>query len=179
MGFFALLGAMSGWFAPPILLARSIALRAQAIAGALPGALELLVVCVEAGLSLEDALEQVSKELMDLDTELAEELAITWAEVNILPNRLQAFYNLAERVKIPSVRSIMGMLAQSMQFGTPLAQSLRTCANEMRNDQLTLMEERTSKLPALMTVPVMLFILPTMFLIIGGPAALRILDNFH
>jgi len=177
--FFALANATAGWFTPLIIVARSIGIRGKAIAGALPGALELLVVCVEAGLSLEDALERVSDELLHLDPALSEELAITWAEVNILPNRLQAFYNLADRVNIPSVRSIIGMLAQSVQLGTPLAQSLRTSATEMRNDQLRLMEERTSKLPALMTVPVMLFILPTMFLIIGGPAALKIIDNFR
>ncbi|HUZ92046.1 MAG TPA: type II secretion system F family protein [Methylocella sp.] len=174
----AVVAAIAGWILPILFIAYVVRQRTKAVASGLPNALELLVVCVEAGLSLEDALQRVSHELRESQPALADELALTWAEVNILPNRNQALANLAERVDIPSVRSVVGMLSQSLRFGTPLAQSLRVGAMEMRNDQMTLLEERASRLPALMTIPVMLFIMPTIFLIIGGPAALRLIDTF-
>jgi tight adherence protein C len=175
----AVAAAIAGWILPILFIARAAKKRTKAVAAALPSALELLVVCVEAGLSLEDALQRVSRELRDSEPALSDELALTWAEVNILPNRTQALANLAERVAVPSVRSVVGMLSQSLRFGTPLAQSLRAGAIEMRNDQMMVLEEKASRLPALMTIPVMLFIMPTIFLIIGGPAALRLMDTFR
>ncbi len=86
---------------------------------------------------------------------------------------------MAERVNLPSVKSVIGTLVQSLRFGTPLAQSLRNAANEMRNHQMIELEERANRLPAMLTVPVMLFIMPTMFLIVGGPAAIRLIDTFR
>ena len=170
--------AIAGWILPIFVISYVLRRRTKAIAAGLPNALELLVVCVEAGLSLEDGLQRVARELQESQPALAEELALTWAEVNILPDRTQALINLADRVNNPSMRTVIGMLSQSMRFGTPLAVSLRVGATEMRSDQLTQMEERASRLPALMTIPVMLFIMPTIFLIIGGPAALRLIDMF-
>ena len=170
--------AIAGWLLPIFVISHLLKRRTKAIAAGLPNALELLVVCVEAGLSLEDGLQRVARELQESQPALAEELALTWAEVNILPDRTQALINLADQVDNPSMRTVIGMLSQSMRFGTPLGQSLRTGATEMRNDQLTQLEERASRLPALMTIPVMLFIMPTIFLIIGGPAALRLIDMF-
>jgi tight adherence protein C len=175
----AVAAAIAGWILPSLFIAYVVRQRTKAVASGLPDALELLVVCVEAGLSLEDGLQRIARELEESQPALADELALTWAEINILPSRAQALANLADRVDIPSVRSVVSMLAQSMRFGTPLAQSLRVGAVEMRNDQMMLLEERASRLPALMTIPVMLFIMPTLFLIIGGPAALRMIDNFR
>ncbi len=175
----AIMAAIGGWILPILFIARVLRQRTKAVGLGLPDALELLVVCVEAGLSLEDGLQRVARELKESQPALADELILTWAEINILPSRAQALANLADRVGNPSVRSVVSMLSQSMQFGTPLAQSLRLGAVEMRNDQLTLLEERASRLPALMTIPVMLFIMPTIFLIIGGPAALRLMDTFR
>jgi tight adherence protein C len=86
---------------------------------------------------------------------------------------------LADRIDNPSLRTVVGIMSQSLRFGTPLGQSLRAGASEMRNDQMTKLEERASRLPALMTIPVMLFIMPTIFLIVGGPAALRLMDQFR
>jgi tight adherence protein C len=171
--------AIGGWILPIFFISYLLRQRTKAVAAGLPNALELLVVCVEAGLSLEDGLQRVARELQESQPALAEELALTWAEVNILPDRTQALVNLANRADNPSVRSVVSMLSQSLRFGTPLAQSLRVGATEMRNDQMTLLEERASRLPALMTIPVMLFIMPTIFLIIGGPAALRLIDTFR
>lgn len=174
-----LVAALAGWLLPILFIARIVKARKKAAALGLPDALELLVVCVEAGLSLEDGMQRVAHELKVSQPALADELDLTWAELNILPSRAQALANLADRVDVPSVRSVVSMLSQSLQFGTPLAQSLRVGAVEMRADQLTLLEEKASRLPALMTIPVMLFIMPTIFLIIGGPAALRLIDTFR
>jgi tight adherence protein C len=175
----ALAAAIAGWIFPSLFIGHKVKQRMKAVASGLPSALELLVVCVEAGLSLEDALQRVARELKPSQPALSDELALTWAEVNLLPNRNQAFANLAERINIQSVRSVVGMLTQSLRYGTPLGQSLRVGAVEMRNDQMTRMEEKAARLPALMTIPVMLFIMPTIFLIVGGPAALRLMDTFR
>jgi tight adherence protein C len=170
--------AAIGWFLPMALVRRAIKRHSRAVAAGLPDALELLAVCIEAGLSLENGLQRVSGELKRSLPELADELAFTWAEINILPNRDQALINFAERVNVPSVRSVVTTLAQTLRYGTPLARSLRVVAADVRSDQLTAMEEKANRLPALMTIPVMLFIMPTIFLIIGGPAALKLMDIF-
>jgi tight adherence protein C len=176
---FAAMGAaIGGWILPIFIIAHLVKKRMKAIASGLPNALDLLVVCVEAGLSLEDGLQRVARELQDSQPALAEELALTWAEASILPDRIQALVNLSNRIDSPGVRTVVGMLSQSLRFGTPLGQSLRVGATEMRNDQMTKLEERASRLPALMTIPVMLFIMPTIFLIVGGPAALTLMDVF-
>jgi tight adherence protein C len=176
--FVAMGAAIGGWILPVFVIAHLVKKRMKAIASGLPNALDLLVVCVEAGLSLEDGLQRVAFELHDSQPALAEELALTWAEASILPDRVQALVNFSDRIDNPGVRTVVGMLSQSLRFGTPLGQSLRVGATEMRNDQMTTLEERASRLPALMTVPVMLFIMPTIFLIVGGPAALTLMDVF-
>jgi len=168
--------ALLGWLLPSIVVTIAAKRRAKAVAAGLPDALELLVVCVEAGIALEDGLDRVVQELGQSQPELARELAMTAADLKILPSRDQAFVNLAQRVDIPSVRSIVGTLSQTLRYGTPLAQSLRNVAAELRNDYLTALEEKANRLPALLTIPVMLFLMPTIFLIIGGPAALRLID---
>jgi tight adherence protein C len=176
---FAAMGsAIFGWILPIFVISHLLKKRTKAIVSGLPNALDLLVVCVEAGLSLEGGLQRVARELRDSQPALAEELALTWAESSILPDRAQALVNLSERVVDPSVQAVVGMMSQSLRFGTPLGQSLRVGATEMRNDQITKLEERASRLPALMTIPVMLFVMPTIFLIVGGPAALTLLDAF-
>jgi tight adherence protein C len=172
------IGAAIGWFLPMIVVRKGVSRHLSAISAGLPDALELLAVCVEAGLSLENALQRVSREMKRTQPELSEELATTWAEINILPNRDQALSNFAERVDLPAVRSVVTTLLQTLRYGTPLAKSLRVVAADVRGDQLTAMEEKANRLPALMTVPVMLFIMPTIFLIVGGPAALKMMDIF-
>jgi tight adherence protein C len=177
--FAAMASAISGWILPVFVISHLMKKRIKAIVSGLPNALDLLVVCVEAGLSLEDGLQRVARELRESQPALAEELAVTWAEASILPDRTQALVNLSDRIGNPTVRTVVGMMSQSLRFGTPLGQSLRVGATEMRNDQMTKLEERASRLPALMTIPVMLFIMPTIFLIVGGPAALRLMDQFR
>jgi tight adherence protein C len=166
------------WFVPMWFIRRKVKQHRHAVVHGLADALELLAVCMEAGIALESSLERVAKELKMSHPELADELARTWAEMSILPNREQAFGNLAARINLPGVRSVVSMLTQSLRYGTPLVNGLRIAAAEIRFDQITQLEERANRLPALMTIPVMLFIMPTIFLIVGGPAVIRILAIF-
>jgi tight adherence protein C len=171
--------AIAGWVLPIFGIAFQLRQHRKSVGTGLPDALELLAICVGAGLSLEAALQRVSSELKLTSPALSDELALTWAEISISPSRDKAIANLAERVNIPAVRSVIGTLSQSLRFGTPLARSLRTAASEMRNQQMIELEEKANRLPALMTVPVMLFIMPTIFLIVGGPAAIKLVDMFR
>ena len=172
----ALFAIILSWIAPSFVISHLASRRAVVIAAGLPDALELLVVCVGAGLSLEDSIDRIVGELAHSQPALAAELALTAADMKILPSRDQALANLAQRVDVPSVRSVVATLSQTMRYGTPLAQALRVVATEMRNDALIDMEARANRLPTLLTLPMMLFIMPTIFLIVGGPAALRVID---
>lgn len=167
---------IGGWFLPLLILHVLVKQRARAVVDGLPDALELLVVCVEAGLALGDAIDRIIGELRRTQPALAEELAQTSADLKIMPSRDQALSALADRVDMPSIRSLVATLSQTMRYGTPLARAMRVVAAEMRTDSLINLEERANRLPALMTVPMMIFIMPTIFLIVGGPAALRLID---
>ena len=170
--------ALIGWFAPIVPVRHAAKKYRNAVAAGLPDAIELMAICADAGVSLESGMQRVARELRSSQPALAAELALTWAQIAIFPNRDQALLNLADRVNLPNLRWVASTLSQSMRFGTPLAQSLRVAAADMRNDRLLQLEERANRLPTLMTLPVMLLIMPTIFLIIGGPAALRIIDAF-
>ena len=152
--------------------------RTAAIMAGLPDAFELLVICVEAGLSLEAALSRTARELHQARPWLARQLDMTSADLRISSNRDDALANLAARVGTPAMRSLATALSQTLRYGTPLAQALRSMATEMRGEAMIALEERTNRLPALMTVPMMVFIMPTIFLIVGGPAALHLIDTF-
>jgi tight adherence protein C len=167
-----------GWFVPTIVIRLAARGRSMTAAEGLPDALELLVVCVEAGLALEDGIDRIVIELKHSQPKLAEELALTSADLKILSSREQALNNLAERIETPSVRSFVTTLSQTLRYGTPLAQAMRVVAADMRNDSLFQLEERANRLPVMMTIPMMLFIMPTIFLIVGGPAALKLMDHF-
>ena len=144
----------------------------------LPDALDLLVICAEAGLSLDAALQRVSRELESTWAELSEEFGITAAELTYLPERKGAFDNLNARTNMGSIRGVVNTLLQTAKFGTPLAQSLRILAAEFRENRITRAEEKAARLPAMLTVPMILFILPTLFIVILGPAACSIHDSF-
>ena len=176
LAFCVLFGAGAGWFLPLMLVRRLAARRVQTVERGLPDAIELLVVAVEAGLALEDSLERIVVELRRSQPALAEELSILVADLKVLPNREEALTKFAERVDRPTVRSVVMTLAQTMQYGTPLAQSLRVMSAELRNDTLVKLEERANRLPVLMTVPMIVFLLPAIFLVVGGPAVLHLID---
>jgi tight adherence protein C len=169
-------GAVAGWLLLGILIGVSARRRAKEVAAAMPEALDLLVICVDAGLSLEDALSRVVIELGQSRPALADELALTSADLQILPSRSEALTRMADRVDMPSITLVVTTLSQTLQYGTPLAQALRSIASQMRDDALIQLEERANQLPAILTVPMMLFIMPTIFLVVGGPAALQLMD---
>ena len=170
--------AICGWFIPGMAIGKMVKSRLKAVVVGLPDALELLVICVEAGLSFEDGLDRIAGVLQVSQPALAEELALTAADLKILPSREQALANLAARVNAPSIRSVVTTLSQTLRYGTPLAQALRVISAELRNESLMKLEERANQLPTLMTIPMMLFIMPTIFMVVAGPAILRVLDAF-
>jgi tight adherence protein C len=174
----ALAAAALGFYAPQIYLRNATDKRAKKLQFALPDGLDLMIICAEAGLSLDASLVRVSRELGNTWPELADEFGITAAELTFLPDRRQALDNLANRTTCEGLRGVVNTLQQTAKFGTPLAQSLRVLANEMRTMRMTKAEEKAARLPALLTVPMILFILPTLFIVLMGPAAIQVMDTF-
>ena len=174
----SLAGVLIGFYAPIVYLRNAAAKRAKNIKLALPDGLDLMVICAEAGLSLDATLARVSRELGNGAPELAEELGMTAAELTFLPERRLAFDNLNARTNSDGIRAVVNTLQQTAKFGTPLAQSLRVLAAEMRQARMTRAEEKAARLPALLTVPMILFILPCLFIVLLGPAAIGIIDTF-
>jgi tight adherence protein C len=168
-----------GWRLPDIVLSRLAAHRRLQIEQGLPDALDLLVICAEAGLSLDQSVEEVGRELADVNPSVAEEFATTAAEMRVLADRGEALKNLVNRSGLSSLNSFAATLIQGIRFGTPLAESLRILAAEMRNERLARIEERAARLPVLLTLPLTVFVMPAMFMVLGTPAALRIIDFMH
>jgi tight adherence protein C len=144
----------------------------------MPDALDLMVVCAEAGLSLNQSIEVISRELRASNKDVADEFTATSAEMQVLPDFGQALDNLVERTGLADLRSLVATLKQSMKFGTSLAESLRTIAAEMRATRQARYEARAARLPVLLAIPMMIFILPCLLMIVGTPVALRIIDVF-
>lgn len=151
--------------------------RAESITDGLPDALDLMVICSEAGLSLDLSIRRVSIELTPTAPELADELQHTSAELNFLPDRKQALVNLTNRCISPGIKNLATTLIQTEKYGTPLTSSLKMLTAEMREDRRMRSEEKAAKLPAVMTVPMVLFILPPLFIVLLGPAVLRTMDT--
>jgi tight adherence protein C len=134
------------------------------------------VICAEAGLTVDSAFARVSKELGRAYPELGEEFALTSIELGFLTERRQAFENLAYRVNLESVKGVVTTMIQTEKYGTPLASALRVLSAEFRNERMMRAEEKAARLPAIMTVPLILFILPVLFIVILGPAACSLSD---
>lgn len=162
---------------PTIIAARRRKKRYLQIQKALADTLDLMTICAEAGLSLNMALERVSRELALAYPEMAEELALTSMELGFLPERNKALLNLTERVNIPEVRGIISVLIQTEKYGTPIAQALRVLSAEFREQRMLRAENKAARLPAIMTVPMICFILPTLFIVIIAPAAIKIMNT--
>ena len=165
-----------GWRMPDVVLSRLAARRQRHLEQGLPDALDLLVFCAEAGLSLDQAIEQVARDLRSSSPDVAGEFAAAAAEMRVLPDRSKALENLAQRAGLASLRSIVATLNQSIRFGTPLSDSLRVLAAEMRTERLARYEERAARLPVLLALPLMGFILPSMMIVVGTPLILRMVD---
>jgi len=164
--------------APDIFLKNKIQKRSDAIRKGLPDALDLLVICAEAGLTVDAAFGRVSRELGRAYPELGEEFALTAIELGFLTERRMAFENLSQRVDLEAVRGVVTTMIQTEKYGTPLASALRVLSAEFRNERMMRAEEKAARLPAIMTVPLILFILPVLFVVILGPAACSISDSF-
>jgi tight adherence protein C len=164
--------------AADIYLTNLVTKRTDAIRKGLPDALDLLVICAEAGLTVDAAFNRVAKELGRGYPELGDEFALTAIELGFLTERRTAFENLAYRVNLDSIRGVVTTMIQTEKYGTPLASALRVLSAEFRNERMMRAEEKAARLPAIMTVPLILFILPTLFIVILGPAACSIGDAF-
>ncbi len=176
MGFAALV--VVGYKGPEIYLSNISGKRTKAIQKGLPDALDLLVICAEAGLTVDAAFNRVARELGRAYPELGEEFALTAIELAFLTERRQAFENFAYRVKLDAVKGVVTTMVQTERYGTPLASALRVLSAEFRNDRMMRAEEKAARLPAIMTIPLILFILPVLFIVILGPAACSISDAF-
>ncbi|ASK86843.1 type II secretion system F family protein [Sphingorhabdus sp. SMR4y] len=165
-----------GYKGADIYVNNMIAKRTDLIRKGLPDAIDLLVICAEAGLTVDTAFARVSKELGSAYPELADEFSLTSIELGFLTERRQAFENLAYRVALDHIKGVVTTMIQTEKYGTPLASSLRVLSAEFRNDRMMRAEEKAARLPAIMTIPLIMFILPTLFIVILGPAACSISD---
>lgn len=170
----ALVTALIGYYLPDLFISNLISKRQESIMLAFPDALDLLLICVESGMSIELAFAKVSTEIGQTSPILAEEFALTTAELSYLPERKQAFENFAKRCGTESVQAVTTALIQAERYGTPLGQALRICAQENREKRMANAEKKAAALPAKLTVPMILFFLPSLFAIILGPAIMQI-----
>lgn len=171
-------GSLFGSYkAPDLFVQNLISKRSDAIRKGLPDALDLLVICAEAGLTVDAAFSRVARELGAGYPELGDEFALTSIELGFLTDRRQAFDNLSNRVALDSIRGVVTTMVQTEKYGTPLASALRVLSAEFRNERMMRAEEKAARLPAIMTIPLILFILPVLFVVILGPAACSISDS--
>ncbi len=175
---FALPPVILGAYLPALPVRNAIQKRQKKILNTLPDSLDLLVVCAQAGLSLDASLERVSNEMEQGAAELSDELRLTVMELGYLPERRKALENLIKRTGVAQVESVVNTLLQTERYGTPLAQSLRVLAAEYRSQRLMKAEEKAARLPAIMTIPMIIFILPVLFVVLLGPAIIGAMDAF-
>ncbi|KQP45380.1 type II secretion system protein [Brevundimonas sp. Leaf280] len=168
--------AVAGFYAPNLYLKNRIDKRRTSIMQAFPDALDLLLICVEAGMSIEAAIAKVSQEMGPSSIDLAEELSLLSAELSYLPDRRMAYENLGKRTNHPGVKSVATAMTQAETYGTPLATALRVMAKENRELRMSAAEKKAAALPAKLTVPMILFFLPVLFVVILGPAILNVMD---
>jgi tight adherence protein C len=168
--FFAILAGLL----PNLIVKNKTQSRMNSLRKNLPDAFDLLVICAEAGLSLDSALDRVSREIMQSAPDLGEELALTAVELGFMPERQQALRALTDRVPLQGVQALVSTLIQTERYGTPLAQALRVLSTEMRDDRMMRAEEKAARLPATLTVPMILFILPPLFIVLVGPAGIKV-----
>ncbi len=171
---FTCLGVAVGLFGPNASISRARNSRKKALRLGLSDALDLLVVCAEAGLGLESAIDRVAHEMKNSSPEVADEFTILGQDLRLSSDRGAALLRMGERTGLDSFQRLTSTLAQTLRYGTPLGQALRLLASEMRNDRLLRLEEKAARLPTLLTIPLALFILPCLFIVVAGPAALRV-----
>jgi tight adherence protein C len=171
--------AVAGFYLPDVFISNIISRRQQSIMRAFPDALDLLLICVESGMSIESAFTRVATEIGTQSAELAEELGLTTAELSYLPERRIAFENLAKRCGHNGVKGVAAALNQAEKYGTPLGQALRVAAQENREMRMMEAEKKAASLPAKLTVPMIIFFLPCLFVVILGPAIMKVMHAMH
>lgn len=174
---FSFVAFFIGYYAPNVFLENRISKRRSSIMQAFPDALDLLLICVEAGMSIEQAITKVSSEIGGRSIELAEELSLLSAELSYLPDRRMAYEGLAKRTNHPGVKSVATAMTQAETYGTPLGSALRVMAKENRELRLAAAEKKAAALPAKLTVPMIIFFLPVLFIVILTPAIINIQDT--
>src|SRR5262245_25282532 len=165
-----------GYLMQQILLSNAITKRQKMLQRGFPDALDLIVICVESGMSIEAAFGKVTEQMGATYPEMSEEMGLTSAELAFLSDRRQAFENLAERTGLPSFKSLATTLLQSERYGTPIANGLRVLAQENRDTRMSMAEKKAAALPAQLTVPMIIFFLPVLFIIIAAPAGIQIVQ---
>ncbi|MGD9815313.1 MAG: type II secretion system F family protein [Hyphomonadaceae bacterium] len=175
MKFAAVVGAVAaGYYAPNLYLKNLADKRRTKIMEAFPDSLDMMLICVESGMSIEMALQRVGQEIAPASVELAEEFALTTAELSYLPERRMAYENLARRTNHPGVKAVAMALTQAEKYGTPVGQALRVMAKENRDLRLSEAEKKAASLPPKLTVPMIVFFLPVLFAVIIGPALIQV-----
>jgi tight adherence protein C len=169
------LGAYVGLKLPGAYVKRKKKKRNARVQKSLPDVLDLMTICAEAGLSLVAMLDRVARELKIVYPEMAEELTLTSIEIGFLPERSKALLNFSERVDLPEIRGMVSVLIQTEKYGTPISQALRVLSTEFRQARMMRAEQKAGRLPALMTVPMIVFILPTLFIVIIAPAVVKLM----
>lgn len=171
--------ATFGAYLPNVMLSNTITKRQFALSRAFPDALDLMVICVESGLSIEGTFQKVVEELAPSAPILAEEIALTSAELAFLGDRRSAYENLTDRTGLPAIKSLCTALLQSERYGTPVSVALRVLSHENRETRMSAAEKKAASLPAKLTVPMIIFFLPVLFMVIIGPAAIRVSQIMH
>jgi len=164
-----------GYYLPAIFIKNAAGKRLASIVPVFPDALDLLLICVESGMSVELAFNKVAEEMAENSVELAEEFSLTTAELSFLSSRRLAYENFARRNNHTGMRSVATALIQAERYGTPLGDTLRTMANENRQMRVMAAEKKAASLPAKLTVPMILFFLPVLFIVILTPASMRLM----
>jgi tight adherence protein C len=167
---------VGGYYAPNLYISNTANKRRESIILAFPDALDLLLICVESGMSIEAAIQKVSSEIGSRSIELAEELSLLTAELSYLPERRMAYEGLTKRINHPGIKGVATAMIQAEKYGTPLGTALRVMAKENRDMRLSNAEKKAAQLPAKLTVPMIVFFLPVLFVVVLGPAILRVMD---
>lgn len=172
-----LFAAVIGFYIPNLYVSNVGSKRQVSIIRAFPDALDMMLICVEAGMSIEVAFQKVGREIGTASVELAEELTLTTAELSYLPDRRQAYENLAQRTGHEGVKAVCMALIQAERYGTPLGDALRVMSKENRDMRMSAAEKKAASLPAKLTVPMILFFLPVLFIVVIGPAGIKLSAN--
>ena len=171
---FAGVGAVVGFYLPKLLLANTVQKRQQEMSDVFPDALDLLTICVEAGLGIEGAFARVTEEIIDASPILAQEFGLLSAELAFLGDRRQAYENFSRRTGMPAAKALATALIQSEQYGTSVGVALKVLSQEKRQERMSEAEKKAAALPAKLTVPMIIFFLPVLFIVVIGPAAMQI-----